>query len=92
MTWESYVDYLLIYVILINLIGFFQMMWDKKKAVKNKKRISEKQLFFVAIIGGSVGSIMAMYLFRHKTQHVFFVMGMPLILILQLVVVYLVCF
>ncbi len=88
----NYVDYILIYVVAINLVGFFQMAGDKRKAKRKKRRISEKQLFFVAILGGSVGSIMAMYLLRHKTQHISFVLGMPLILIVQLVVCYLLWF
>ncbi len=85
----NYVDYILIYVVVINLLGFFQMARDKRNAERKKGRISEKRLFFVAVLGGSVGSIMAMYLFRHKTQHVSFVLGMPLILIVQLVLFYL---
>ena len=58
---------------------------DKNKAQSHKWRISEKALFLIAIIGGSIGAIAGMYIFRHKTKHWYFVIGMPLILIIQLV-------
>lgn len=76
---------LLVWLILTNLVGFVQMFVDKRKAQKDKWRIPEKQLFFVAAIGGSIGSILGMQVFRHKTKHNSFVFGMPAILIGQLV-------
>lgn len=76
-----------IWLIVINLVGFIQMYVDKRRAKKDKWRIPEKQLFLVALIGGSVGSILGMQVFRHKTKHRSFVIGMPAILILQIVVV-----
>lgn len=60
------------------------MYLDKRKAINRVYRISEKKLFFVALIGGSIGSILGMHLFRHKTKHWYFVFGMPLIVIIQL--------
>ena len=83
--------YIAIYLILVNLTGFIQMLADKQRAKKGAWRIPEKMLFLVAIIGGSIGSILGMYTFRHKTKHMSFVIGMPLILILQilLTVIYL---
>ena len=57
---------------------------DKRKAVKGAFRIPEATLFIVALIGGSIGSILGMYIFRHKTRHMLFVYGMPAILILQI--------
>lgn len=60
---------------------------DKKKAVKGAFRIPEATLFIVAFIGGSIGSIIGMYTFRHKTRHFSFVFGMPAILILQIIVI-----
>lgn len=78
--------YLLIYLCVINLVGFVIMYMDKKKAIKHRYRISEKTLFVVAIIGGSVGSIIGMHMFRHKTKHWYFVYGMPAIFILQMAV------
>lgn len=77
---------------MINIFAFAFMGIDKAKAKKNKRRIPEKTLFLFAIIGGSIGSIAGMQVFRHKTKHMSFVIGMPAILILQLVVVYLLVF
>lgn len=57
---------------------------DKARARKKAWRIPEARLFFIALIGGSAGSIAGMYFFRHKTQHWYFVWGMPAILLLQL--------
>ena len=79
--------YFLIYLCLINLIGFSAMFLDKQKAKRSKWRIPEKTLFFLALIGGSLGTTLGMNLFRHKTQHWYFKFGMPLILIIQLVLI-----
>lgn len=75
------------YVIIMNLIGFLLMGIDKKKAVKRAFRIPESTLFIVALIGGSLGSLLGMYAFRHKTRHWYFVYGMPAILILHIIVI-----
>ena len=72
------------YLVLINLVAFIVFGVDKQKARSHKWRIPEKTLFLLAIIGGSIGAIAGMYTFRHKTRHWYFVIGMPLILILQL--------
>lgn len=69
---------------LVNLAGFAIMGIDKKKAKKNEYRIPEKTLFMWAIVGGSIGSIIGMYFFRHKTRHLSFQIGMPLILLVQI--------
>ncbi len=76
---------LIAYLILINIAAFLSMYIDKKKAIKHKWRIPEKTLFLFALIGGSLGSNLGMYTFRHKTKHWYFVVFMPLILICQLV-------
>lgn len=73
------------YFIFVNLFGFVLMGIDKKKAIKGAFRIPEAALFMVAIIGGSIGSILGMYTFHHKTRHLIFVYGMPAILILQII-------
>jgi uncharacterized membrane protein YsdA (DUF1294 family) len=73
-----------VYLVLINVVTFITFGVDKSRARKHAWRIPEKRLFFLAIIGGSVGAIAGMYFFRHKTRHWYFVIGMPLILILQL--------
>lgn len=74
---------LFVYLFLMNLIGFLSMLIDKRRARKNGWRIRERTLFLLAILGGSIGSLSGMYVFRHKTRHWYFVLGMPLILILQ---------
>ena len=74
-----------LYLIIVNLTGFIQMGADKRKAVRNARRIPEARLFLCALLGGSLGSILGMYTFRHKTKHWYFVWGMPAILILQII-------
>ncbi|MFR4734320.1 MAG: DUF1294 domain-containing protein [Agathobacter rectalis] len=59
---------------------------DKRRAKMHRWRISERMLFLVSILGGSIGTWAGMYVFRHKTRHWYFVIGMPLILILQIAV------
>ena len=72
------------YLLLVNLAGFLIMGLDKRRARRGQWRISEKALFLPAVLGGSLGSIAGMRTFRHKTKHWYFVVGMPLILILQI--------
>ncbi len=79
---------LIIYLIIINLIGFSSMALDKSFASKHMWRIPEKTLFLIAIIGGSIGSNLGMQICRHKTKHWYFVVFMPLILIAQIVLVF----
>ena len=79
--------YILIYLGIINLIGFFSMFLDKQKAKRNKWRIPEKTLFLLAIIGGSLGTTFGMNVFRHKTKHWYFKFGMPMILIIQIILI-----
>lgn len=81
---------LLYYLLLINAAGFLLMLMDKWKAKKNRWRIRESTLLIVAALGGSIGSLAGMYLFRHKTQHLKFTLGIPLILAAQCFVVVLV--
>ena len=78
--------YLMIYLLLINALGFLLMLIDKRKAMKNRWRIPEKTLFLTALLGGSIGSLAGMYTFRHKTKHLSFTLGIPAILILQCVI------
>lgn len=78
-------SYILIGILVImNLIGYMSMWSDKKRAIKKQYRISEKNLFIIALLGGSIGSILGMNQFRHKTKHWYFKYGMPLILIMQI--------
>lgn len=76
--------YFLYYLLIINAIGLLFMLTDKLLAKANRRRIRERTLFLIAILGGSAGSILGMYLFRHKTLHLKFTLGMPLILALQI--------
>ena len=75
---------LILYVLAMNIAAFALMGIDKVKAKKKAWRIPEGILFLFSIFGGSIGSIAGMYIFRHKTRHWYFVIGMPLILILQI--------
>ena len=75
---------LLFYLLIINAVGFLIMLADKEKAKKHLWRIPERTLFAAALVGGSVGALLSMYLFHHKTRHWYFVVGMPLILAAQL--------
>ncbi len=77
---------LVVWLLAVNLISFGQMYSDKRRARRNQWRIPERTLFLTAWLGGSVGAILGMHLFRHKTKHLKFVFGMPAILILQLAV------
>lgn len=73
----------LIYLVGINLAGFIIMGVDKKRAIRGAWRISEASLFFTALLGGSLGCILGMQHFRHKTKHWYFKYGMPVILAAQ---------
>lgn len=75
---------ILFYLMLINAVCYFMFFWDKRLAKRGRRRISEKSLFLAAILGGSLGGLLAMYMFRHKTLHRKFKLGMPLVLIIQL--------
>lgn len=76
--------WLALYLVTMSLIGFAEMGLDKAKAKRGTRRISEKALFLPALLGGSVGSILGMRLFRHKTRHWYFRFGLPAILALQI--------
>ena len=70
-------EYLLAYLGIVNLISFVIMGNDKRKSKRNGFRTPESVLFLLALMGGSIGSILGMYIFRHKTKHWYFVVGMP---------------
>lgn len=77
---------LILFLVCMNLIGLLLMFSDKRRAGNGGWRIPERVLFLAAVCGGSLGSILGMWLFRHKTRHWYFVLGMPAILLLQLVI------
>lgn len=76
---------LLVYLLIINAAGFTLMLADKWKAKKNRWRIPEATLMGAAVLGGSIGSLLGMYTVRHKTKHLKFTLGIPLILAVQII-------
>ncbi len=81
---------LLIYLAVMNLAGLAAMGSDKRKAIEGDWRIPEKTLFLLSILGGSLGTLLGMYLFHHKTRHWYFVVGMPLIFLIHLLLIWLI--
>lgn len=73
-----------LYLLIINLIGFLAMGIDKFKAQRGSWRISEKALFTITLMFGGIGTIVGMYLFRHKTKKLYFTIGFPVILITEI--------
>ena len=81
-------EYLALYLILINAAGFVFMLTDKYKSQNKMRRTPESALMFVAAIGGSLGALLGMYAVRHKTKHKKFSVGIPILLILHCVIIY----
>ncbi|RSL32987.1 DUF1294 domain-containing protein [Salibacterium salarium] len=79
--------YIIGYAAIINVISWLSMGIDKRKARKQKHRISEKRLWVITLIGGSAGTLLSMYMFRHKTKHIQFVAGVPVLLAVHLTLV-----
>ena len=77
-------EFVLLYLLTINAAGFLSMLVDKHKAKKNQWRIPERTLLLIALLGGSIGSLLGMYTVRHKTKHLKFTLGIPLILLAQI--------
>ena len=75
-----------LFLFLINAAAFVLMLVDKHKAKKKKWRIAETSLFTIAAAGGSLGILLGMYAFRHKTKHISFTAGIPAILAVQIVI------
>lgn len=76
---------LILYLLIINAAAFLLMLADKHKARKKLRRVPEATLLSTAAIGGSIGALMGMYLVRHKTKHLKFTVGIPVILALQII-------
>ena len=76
---------LIVYLLLINIAAFALFGADKRKARRGDWRISEKGLFLSAVLGGSLGAMIGMRLFHHKTKHWYFVIGIPTIFVLQII-------
>lgn len=81
------IKYIVIYCIVINLIGFLAMGIDKYKAKRNYWRIPEGTLMMLAVLGGGIGTISGIYVFRHKTKKMKFTVGMPTILISEIALI-----
>ena len=77
---------MLIYLLIINIIAIIMYGIDKWKAHRKQWRISEKMLLFLAVIGGSAGALAGMYIFHHKTLKKKFTVGVPLILVIQVMI------
>ena len=75
---------LYVWLLLMSLVLFFTMGADKRRAVKSLRRVPERRLFTLALLGGAAGGWLGMYAFRHKTKHGKFIFGFPLIALLQL--------
>ncbi len=84
--------FLIFYLVIINIVTFFVYFLDKHNAQKKLYRVSEKALITLALVGGSLGALFAMYIFRHKTKHLFFTLSVPIILFLQIVITKIVFF
>ena len=78
---------ILLYLLAINIIGFFAMGIDKWKAKNNRWRIPEQTLFIITALGGGIGTIAGMYTFRHKTKKPQFTIGLPVILVLEIILI-----
>ncbi|WP_150274744.1 DUF1294 domain-containing protein [Paenibacillus tepidiphilus] len=76
---------ILLWFVIINVIGYVVMAEDKDKARKRRDRVPEKTLFLLALMGGALGVLIAMYRKRHKTRHASFRIGIPLLLVLNFV-------
>ena len=76
---------IIIYLVVINILTFLAMWWDKHEAKVGDWRISEKALFILVLLGGGIGGILGMYVFRHKTKKWYFRFGFPIILILEII-------
>lgn len=81
---ESMVQVVLLWFALINIIGYVVMSEDKNRARKRRDRVPEKTLFLLAFMGGALGVLIAMYRKRHKTRHTSFRIGIPLLLLLNI--------
>ena len=83
---------LIAYLLIMNIAGIIIMAIDKSKARHHAWRIPEKSLFGVSLLGGSLGTWAGMYIFRHKTKHWYFVIGMPVIFVLHVLLLMFILF
>ena len=83
-----FIKILLIYAIIINLAAFFYFGWDKMKSESHSDRISEKALWLLVVLGGSIGALLGMNYFRHKTKKLSFQAVLAIILALQTAIIF----
>jgi uncharacterized membrane protein YsdA (DUF1294 family) len=83
-----YTDFFIIFLIIINIITFIASGLDKKAAINYKRRVPEKHLWILAVVGGSVGLYLSMKVFRHKTKHWNFKYGIPVLIFVQIMGMY----
>lgn len=76
---------LILYLLIINLFSIIITIFDKYRAIKRKYRVRERTLLLLSAFGGSVGMYITMQVIRHKTRHIKFMVGIPLIIILQII-------
>lgn len=84
----EYLKYLLLYLLIVNIIGFLSMGFDKFKAKHNMWRTPENTLLLIPLLGGSVGSYLGMRIFRHKTLHPQFKYGIPVLFVINVICIY----
>ncbi|MBP8031023.1 MAG: DUF1294 domain-containing protein [Acetobacterium sp.] len=81
---NNFINYIIAYLIIINLITFIFFWNDKRRSKKEVWRIPEKTLMGLCVIGGSIGGLLGMRVFHHKTRHALFVWGIPIIIALEI--------
>lgn len=81
-----------VYLLLINIYTFYLIYLDKQRAKHRKWRVPERKFFILSILGGSIGTLMSMKLYRHKTKHWYFKYGIPLIIVIQMIAAYYIIF
>jgi len=78
---------IMIYLLVINVVGFFTMWFDKISAKKGQWRTPEKTIFSITLLGGGLGTVSGMFLFRHKTKKMKFTIGLPTILLAEIAII-----
>ena len=85
---EQYKKILAVWLVIINFISVIVCIADKSRAKRGKWRVRERTLWALTILGGGAGMYLTMRLIRHKTLHKSFMVGIPLIIILQIIAVF----
>ena len=83
----QFVEILIVYLVIMNSVAFVAYAMDKRKARKGKWRIPEKTLLLLTVLGGSVGALLGMFGLRHKTKHIKFVIGVPVLFAIHVILI-----